>query len=98
MDLGNGGEAALADFQNALEIVEAKVTEITERPLEEVLNGCSRIEKARMRAILAYSLTALQICRSRIEGEGIANHPCMRCLDQLRSVFTRIDQCSGGKE
>jgi hypothetical protein len=76
----------------ALDIVEAHLKFLTQKPLDETLAGLTDFERAKYKTVLAYALTTLQLCYLRSKGESIENHPNLRHLERIRTVFTKIDK------
>ena len=78
-------------YQDCLDVVEAHLKLLTQKPLEETLAGLSEIERAKFKTTLAYSISTLQLCYLRTKGEDIQDHKNRAHLDRLRSYFNQIN-------
>jgi hypothetical protein len=83
---------SLDQYQEALDTVEAHLRFMTQRPLAETLTGLTDFERAKLKTVLAYAITTLQLCYLRSKGESIRDHKNMRHLERLKAFFTRIDR------
>jgi hypothetical protein len=87
------GEASPLDaYQEALDIAEAHIKLLSQKPLEEALSELSDFEQAKYRTTLAYAVGTLQLCYLRTKGESIEGHPNMRGLERLRTYFYKLDR------
>jgi hypothetical protein len=83
---------SLERYGKALRAVEEQVVDLLARPLDETLESLTDFERAKLRIIIAYAITALQICHLRAKGESDQGHPCRRQLDRLKAFFTKVDR------
>ena len=79
-------------YQDCLDVVEAHLKLLTQKPLEETLAGLTEFEKAKFKTTLAYSISTLQLCYLRTKGEDIQEHKNRAHLERLRSYFNQINK------
>jgi hypothetical protein len=84
--------ASLERYHDALRTVEEHVVALIAMPLDENLKHLDDFERAKLRTILAYAISALRICHLRAKGESDIDHPCTRPLDRLKAFFMKIDR------
>ncbi|KAH0786945.1 Sas10/Utp3/C1D family-domain-containing protein [Histomonas meleagridis] len=81
----------LENYQIVLEEVEAHLSKLTSRPLEETFNGLSEFEQAKLKTLLAYANMTISLCYLKSKGENIEAHKNMRYLEHLKKFFTDLD-------
>jgi hypothetical protein len=86
-------QSAMDQCQDALDLVESHLKFLTQKPLEEVLAGMTDFERVKLKTVLDYAVTTLQLCYLRSKGESIEGHPNLLRLEQIKSFFTQIDKC-----
>jgi hypothetical protein len=83
---------SLNQYQEVLNLLEGRLRFLTQNLLEETLDGMTDFERAKLKTVLAYTVTALQLCYLRSKGESTENHPNMRHLERIKLFFTKIDK------
>ena len=85
-------EVDLTEYENAIQIAEAHIKLITQRPLEETMASLSEFEKVKFKTTIAYALTTLQMCYLKTKNESIDDHHNMKYLEPLKTFFAKIDR------
>lgn len=79
-------------YQDCLDVVEAHLRLLMQKPLDETLAGLTEFEQAKFKTTLAYAITTLQLCYLRTKGEDISEHKNVAHLERLRSYFNQINK------
>jgi hypothetical protein len=93
MTEGEREEPAPANpYQDALDIVEAHLRLLTQKPLEETVTGLTDFERAKFKTTLEYAVATLQLCYLRTKGEDIEAHSNLKRLERLKAYFAKLDK------
>lgn len=83
---------SLEHLQRQLEFVESYMKQITDRPLEDWLEGKTPLQIAKMKTVFAYAIATLERCYYKTQGINPNETQNIKHLERIKTYFQKIDR------